>query len=96
MTNLARGSVGRLGSVGRSQGRVVICPSSQILESWTAPSSQPFENATALSEAWYKYLKVRQKAFKEFQPDALADLEALEGGSRFGWLNKKPALKGGY
>lgn len=35
------------------------------------------ENATALTGTPWRYLKVKQKAFKELQPDSLADLEAL-------------------
>jgi len=45
------------------------------------------ENATALSGTRWRYLKVRQKAFKELQPNALADLEVLEGGTLFRKLN---------
>ncbi len=36
------------------------------------------ENATALCGTTWRYLKVKQKAFKDLQPDSLADLEALE------------------
>jgi type III restriction enzyme len=36
------------------------------------------ENASALTGKTWKYLKVLQKEFEKLQPDALADLSALE------------------
>jgi type III restriction enzyme len=41
------------------------------------------KNATELTGTLWKYLKVRQKAFNELQPDALTDLQALESGTLF-------------
>ena len=37
------------------------------------------ENATALTRATWKYLKVPQKEFESLQPVSLQDLRALEG-----------------
>jgi type III restriction enzyme len=41
------------------------------------------ENATALTGVQWRYLKVKQKDFKQLQPDSLSDLVVLGGGSTF-------------
>jgi len=42
------------------------------------------ENATALTGTLWRYLKVKQTAFKQLRPESLADLQALETGVLFG------------